>query len=232
MIYAEFYHLSTGYIPGTIPPQFDVAHGQKPIPACGSDSVCVIDVRLGMAKRIEVATYECQKRGYIGFTLNAGPSFTASREIRRYQAVNEAVIRGGNLLAYQRLKGQGYRTAWVGEGRICLVRQEVACPTPSSTPDSKPSESQPSGYKSNTSRGATPQSGTRPFRRLQARPNSGVESGSKQPSHNAGSKGVNCEAIQHCQRGKGVATLKRKRALRGSVMRPRDIEAYFPEECR
>ena len=91
MIYAEFYHISTGYVAGTIPPQFsDTA--RKPIPACGSDSVLKIDGRLNAYNRVRVASDVCLKRGYLGFTLNAGESFTRSREIRKYQSVVPVVL--------------------------------------------------------------------------------------------------------------------------------------------
>ena len=91
MIYAEFYHLSTGYIEGTIPPQFS-DNARKPIPACGSDSVLKIDGRLNMRNRVLIATDVCRKRGFLGFTLNAGASFSRSREIRKYQSVVPVVL--------------------------------------------------------------------------------------------------------------------------------------------
>ena len=86
MTYAEFYHLSTGYIAGTIPPQFSDA-ARKPIPVCGSDSVLKLDGRFSTRTMVRIASEVCRKRGFIGFTLNAGDSFTRSREIRAYQAV-------------------------------------------------------------------------------------------------------------------------------------------------
>ena len=87
MIYAEFYHLSTGYVDGTIPPVF-LASARKPIPACGTDSVLKLDGRFSRATMARVAAEVCRQRGFIGFTLNAGETFTRSREIRGYQAVS------------------------------------------------------------------------------------------------------------------------------------------------
>lgn len=44
MKYVQFYHNSTGYIAGSIPPRFSDEH-IKPIPMCGSDSVYILDGR-------------------------------------------------------------------------------------------------------------------------------------------------------------------------------------------
>lgn len=38
--------------------------------------------------------------------------------------VDEVVIRGGDIITYLRLKGEGYVTLWVGEGKICLGKYE------------------------------------------------------------------------------------------------------------
>lgn len=81
--FAEFYHLSTGYIAGTIPPQL-----RKPIPACGSGSVLPLDGRFSKRTMARVAADVCRTRGFIGFTLTAGKSFMESREIRAYEGVN------------------------------------------------------------------------------------------------------------------------------------------------
>lgn len=43
MLYAQFYQLSTGYIPGTIPPQFGE---KKIIEATGDRSIVIIGGRL------------------------------------------------------------------------------------------------------------------------------------------------------------------------------------------
>ena len=88
MKFAEFYHLSTGYVAGTIPPQFSDA-ARRPIPACGSDSVLKLDGRFSMQTCARIAASVCVRRGYIGFTVNAGESFTRSREIRKYQEVSK-----------------------------------------------------------------------------------------------------------------------------------------------
>lgn len=81
MQFATFYKPSTGYIAGTIPPQFSSEH-VKPIPAMGSDGVAVFDGRWGRQRCIEAARDIARRRGFIGFTLEAGESFTRSRVIR------------------------------------------------------------------------------------------------------------------------------------------------------
>jgi hypothetical protein len=37
---------------------------------------------------------------------------------------DEVVIAGRNIMEYLRLKRAGWRTAWTGEGKICLVRDK------------------------------------------------------------------------------------------------------------
>ena len=86
MRFAEFYHLSTGYIEGTIPPRFSPDH-VKPIPACGDRSVLILDARNRMEVSAFAAEKECKRRGYVGFTINEGDSFTRSRLVRPYQGV-------------------------------------------------------------------------------------------------------------------------------------------------
>lgn len=72
MKWIQFYHLSTGYIAGTIPPQFGEP---KPIEACGDRSVIIIDARRRVDEHHRIATVEGKKRGYIGYTLNSGERF-------------------------------------------------------------------------------------------------------------------------------------------------------------
>lgn len=74
--YAQFYQLSTGYISGTIPPQF----GQpKPIPACGDRAIIQIDGRLSKRAMGDIAAMECAKRGYIAWQIIAGDSLLTAK---------------------------------------------------------------------------------------------------------------------------------------------------------
>lgn len=69
--FAEFYTWSTGYIAGTIPPQFG-----KPelITACGDRATIQIDSRLSHDNIKMIAANECKKRGYIGYKILKGKS--------------------------------------------------------------------------------------------------------------------------------------------------------------
>ena len=85
LYHAEFYHLSTGYIEGTTPPQFS-KENKKPIPACGGDSVLVLDGRNNIDNMISDATNynNRMKNKFTGFKILKGESFTRSREITDY----------------------------------------------------------------------------------------------------------------------------------------------------
>lgn len=74
MYYAQFYKDSTGYVPNSIPPVFDPAY-VKPIPACGSDGVLILDGRLSVANMFKLAYETAQKRGYIALAIFCGERF-------------------------------------------------------------------------------------------------------------------------------------------------------------
>ena len=78
MIYAQFYQMSTGYVPGTIPPEFGTP---TPIEACGDRSVIIIDARLSRATIGQIAAAECVKRGYAAWRIFKGETFTRSQPI-------------------------------------------------------------------------------------------------------------------------------------------------------
>jgi hypothetical protein len=69
--YAQFCHWSTGYIAGTIPPQFSEAH-KKIIDACGSSAVFPLDGRLSVFNMHKIARAEAKRRGYAGYRLCKG----------------------------------------------------------------------------------------------------------------------------------------------------------------
>lgn len=86
MIYAQFFHIGTGFVPGSIPPQFDDAY-KRPIEACGDRSVVVIDARLSAETIASIARAECVKRGYVGYRIFKGDSLTRSSPISGYWPV-------------------------------------------------------------------------------------------------------------------------------------------------
>lgn len=84
MRFAQFWTMSTGYMPGTIPPQFGTP---KPIEACGSNGVLIIDGRLSLHNATTIAAKVARERGYIGYAIHQGESFTRSREIVDFKEV-------------------------------------------------------------------------------------------------------------------------------------------------
>lgn len=86
MRYAQFFIMSTGYVPGSIPPRFSADH-VAPIEACGSDGVYILDGRYGLARCADSARAECKRRKYVGFTIMQGDAFSHPRCIRELEAV-------------------------------------------------------------------------------------------------------------------------------------------------
>lgn len=69
--YIQFMQLSTGYVPGSIPPRFDEDY-KKPIDACGSDSVYPLDGRWCSATVHAVARLEAVRRKAVAYKLCHG----------------------------------------------------------------------------------------------------------------------------------------------------------------
>lgn len=72
--WVQFLQMSTGYIPGTVPPQFGAP---APIDACGSDGVMPLDGRLSYENMIRAAKEKAQSmehfRKFVGFRICVGP---------------------------------------------------------------------------------------------------------------------------------------------------------------
>lgn len=85
MLFAQFYQMSTGYIPGTVPPQFGEP---KLIEASGDRSVIVLDGRILESFNDHIVLTECKKRGYIGYSIHKGETFTRSKCIKPMKLVN------------------------------------------------------------------------------------------------------------------------------------------------
>lgn len=88
MRYIQFYHLSTGYIAGTTPPQFSPEH-VKPIEVCGSDGVLYLDGRFGLRRCRAEGIFTCIKRGFVGFRIMQGESVLNAVSISGYIPVTE-----------------------------------------------------------------------------------------------------------------------------------------------
>ena len=83
MKWAVFFDESTGYVEGSLPPRFDGP--KKLIEVCGSDGVAVFDGRYGIERMAAEALTICRKRGFKGFSLEAGPRFTQGYLLRRLE---------------------------------------------------------------------------------------------------------------------------------------------------
>ena len=99
MRYAQFYQMSTGYVSGSVPPRFDDPHKQ-PIEACGDRGVIVIDARLSPTNTATIAAAECVKRGFCGYRVFEGRSFSDSRPVSGYWPVANKVDHTATLAAY------------------------------------------------------------------------------------------------------------------------------------
>ena len=64
-VYVQFYHMSTGYVEGSIPPCFSEIN-KKPIELCGSDGVFVLDGRNNIETMKEDAQQRLQKLNNFG----------------------------------------------------------------------------------------------------------------------------------------------------------------------
>jgi ribosomal protein S19 len=68
----QFFVLSTGYVHGTIPPQYCESH-KKPTPACGSNSMIRFDGRYNLQTTHEKAKAYAKKQviigGFIGYQI-------------------------------------------------------------------------------------------------------------------------------------------------------------------
>ena len=70
--------------------QNPVNYGQtdlSPIEACGDRAVIILDGRSRPMVRVATAAKECAKRGYIGFTLHMGETFTRASMVRPLELI-------------------------------------------------------------------------------------------------------------------------------------------------
>lgn len=98
MLFAQFYYLSTGYIPGSIPPRFDDAY-KTPIEACGDRAVIVLDARHSNTTNDAIARAECEKRGYVGYQIFRGETFTRSHSVSCLRRVEQKPVSNPSWLS-------------------------------------------------------------------------------------------------------------------------------------
>lgn len=78
--YAQFFTYSTGYVAGTIPPQFDDSH-KRLIEACGDRGIIQIDSRLSNWRIGLIARETCEARGYDGYQILRGHSLLGAKPV-------------------------------------------------------------------------------------------------------------------------------------------------------
>lgn len=78
MRFAQFWQMSVNW---------DGKHPSKPIQAVGDRSVIILDARKALHLSEAVARLECRKRGYIGYSMHEGKSFTEEKTVKKYQAI-------------------------------------------------------------------------------------------------------------------------------------------------
>lgn len=87
--YAQFFTISTGYIAGTIPPQFSAP---TVIESCGDRSVIQIDARLTRRNMGEIAESECIKRGFIAWQIIGGNHLLDAKPLHSRNYVNNSIV--------------------------------------------------------------------------------------------------------------------------------------------
>lgn len=78
--YIQLYTMSTGYIEGTIPPQFGAP---KPTPDCGDKGVIKVDGRLKERSIVEIALQACRESEFVGYQVLKGKNLLEASPISK-----------------------------------------------------------------------------------------------------------------------------------------------------
>lgn len=84
--YAQFFKNSTGYIAGTIPPQYSEEHVEL-IEALGDRGIIVLDGRMSLYNMKSIARIECEKRGFKAFQIIKGSSLLNTSPVTKIHVV-------------------------------------------------------------------------------------------------------------------------------------------------
>lgn len=76
--YIQLFQMSTGYIPGTIPPQFGKP---EPIEATGDRGIIQVDGRLNESNIVAIALQACRESEYVGYKILRGNSLQQAKPI-------------------------------------------------------------------------------------------------------------------------------------------------------
>jgi len=88
MLFAHFYHNSTGYVEDSIPPIFK-PENVKPVPVCGSNGYFYLDGRLNLNNAIAKAMQVCKQRKFKGFTIHKGKSVLNEKPLTKLILVSD-----------------------------------------------------------------------------------------------------------------------------------------------
>lgn len=58
------------------------------IEACGDRAVIVLDARESFSRQLDYCESQCRLRGYVGFSVHAGESFSRSRIVLPYRSIH------------------------------------------------------------------------------------------------------------------------------------------------
>lgn len=83
--FVQFFTMSTGYIKGTIPPQFGTPY---PVEACGDRGILQIDGRLSNESIRAIAERECKARGFIAWQVMRGESLLTAKPLHSPVYIN------------------------------------------------------------------------------------------------------------------------------------------------
>lgn len=90
MRFVQYYQMSTGYIEGTNPPQFDDKY-KKPEPALGSEAITILDGRWKRSTYLLWAFDDAKsprRHRYCGFVVMEGDKISTAKPITEYFPIN------------------------------------------------------------------------------------------------------------------------------------------------
>lgn len=92
MRYVQFFQMSTGYVPGSIPPVF-CENNRTPIEACGDRGIVRVDGRISRDRVAAIARRTAVERGYVGYQVLEGDSLLSAKPVSGYWPVAHCVDR-------------------------------------------------------------------------------------------------------------------------------------------
>lgn len=78
--YIQLFKMSTGYVDGTIPPQFGKS---LPIEATGDRGILKVDGRLSERNIVEIALQACRESEFIGYQILKGATLLQAKPVSK-----------------------------------------------------------------------------------------------------------------------------------------------------